>query len=41
MFLPYVGPVVTGATIVQQAASFGATLGKILTSSDNAAMNYL
>lgn len=41
MFIPYVGPVITGATILQQAASFGATLGKIATSSDNKAFNFI
>ena len=41
MFIPYVGPWVTGATIVQQAASIGATLGKIFTGSDNKAFNFI
>ena len=41
MFLPVVGPWVTGATIVQQAASMGATLGKIATSSDNKLFNFI
>ena len=41
MFIPYVGPWVTGATIVQQAASMGATLGKIFTGSDNKAFNFI
>ena len=41
MFIPYVGPWVTGATIVQQAASIGATLGKIFIGSDNKAFNFI
>ena len=41
MFIPYVGPWITGATIVQQAASMGATLGKIFTGSDNKAFNFI
>ena len=42
MFLPYVGPVVTGATILQQALTLGATLGKIaMRSPENPKMNYL
>ena len=41
MFLPVVGPWVTGATIIQQAASMGATLGKIATSSDNKLFNFI
>ena len=42
MFIPGgVGAAVTAATILQQAASFGATLGKIATSSDNNFFNYV
>lgn len=41
MFIPYVGPWITGATIVQQAASMGATLGKIFTGSDNKLFNFI
>ena len=41
MFIPYVGPWVTGATIVQQAASFGSTLGKIVAGSDNELCNFV
>ena len=41
MFIPYVGPWITGATIIQQAASFGATLGKIATGSDNEVCNFV
>ena len=41
MFIPYVGPWITGATIVQQAASFGATLGKIAAGSDNEVCNFV
>lgn len=41
MFIPYVGPWVTGATILQQAASFGATLGKIVAGSDNELCNFV
>ena len=41
MFIPYIGPWVTGATILQQAASFGATLGKIVSGSDNELCNFV
>lgn len=41
MFLPYVGPVIAGATIFQQAAGLGATLGKIALGSDNSTMNWI
>lgn len=41
MFIPYIGPWITGATIVQQAASIGATLGKIFTGSDNKVFNFI
>jgi hypothetical protein len=41
MFLPYVGEVVAGATLVQQALGLGATLGKIALGSDNATMNWI
>lgn len=41
MFIPYIGPWITGATIVQQAASFGATLGKITAGSDNEVCNFV
>lgn len=41
MFLPGVGEYIAGATILQQAAGLGATLGKIALGSDNAAMNWI
>ena len=41
MFLPYVGTAIAGATIFQQAAGLGATLGKIALGSDNSTMNWL
>lgn len=41
MFAPVVGPYITGLTIAQQAASFGATLGKMAVGSDNALCNYI
>ena len=40
-FLPYVGTAIAGATIFQQAAGLGATLGKIALGSDNSTMNWL
>ena len=42
MFLPYVGQAIAGATIFQQAAGLGATLGKIaLQDSDNSTLNWI
>lgn len=42
MFLPYVGQVIAGATIFQQAAGLGATLGKIaLQDSNNSTLNWI
>ena len=41
MFLPYVGTAIAGATIFQQAAGLGATLGKIALGEDNSTMNWL
>ena len=40
-FLPYVGPAIAGATIFQQAAGLGATLGKIALGSDSQTMNWI
>ena len=40
-FLPYVGTAIAGATIFQQAAGLGATLGKIALGEDNSTMNWL
>lgn len=40
-FLPYVGPAIAGATIFQQAAGLGATLGKIALGNDNPTMNWI
>lgn len=39
MFLPYVGPFVTCATLLQQSLKLGATLGKMYLGSDNKTMN--
>ena len=41
MFIPYVGPYVTAATILQQSLKLGATLGKMYLGSDNVTMNNL
>lgn len=40
-FLPYVGTVIAGATMFQQAAGLGATLGKIALGNDNPTMNWI
>lgn len=39
MFLPVVGPYITGATILQQAIGLGTTLGKIALGSDSPTLN--
>ena len=42
MFLPFgIGEAIAGATIFQQAAGLGATLGKIALGSDNSTMNWI
>ena len=41
MFLPYVGTAIAGATLFQQAAGLGATLGKIALGNDNSIMNWI
>ena len=42
LFLPYVGQAIAGATIFQQAAGLGATLGKIaLQDSENSTLNWI
>ena len=41
MFIPYVGPWIAGATILQQSLKLGATLGKMFSGSDDPFMNNL
>lgn len=41
MFLPYVGPYVTAATLLQQSLKLGSTLGKMFLGSENTTMNSL
>jgi hypothetical protein len=41
MFIPYVGPVVTGISLVPQLAGLVGTLGKMATGSDNSLLSEL
>jgi hypothetical protein len=39
MFIPYVGPVITGASIATQLSGLFATFGKMMTGSNNATLS--
>lgn len=41
MYIPYVGPVIAGLSVAQQGLKLFSTFGKMLTSSDNSAMDRL
>jgi hypothetical protein len=41
MFIPYVGPVVTGIAVTQQAMKLGSVIGKMLLGSESPTMNSL